>query len=548
MKSPVTPAQAAAHLLKLASCSETFEGFVRALFPNFTFAPFQIALMTTLDKLEKGDLIKDGRPCYRLMINMPPRHAKSFLASELFPCYYMARKPERHVLATSYNAELAKTFGRQVRNHALDPTVSQAFPNFSVDPTAAAAADWMTTNGGKYFATGIGGSTTGRAANLLITDDPIKARQEAESATYRNNIWSYYLSALLTRKQPEPDGTPAIEILILTRWHPDDIAGRIMETEDWKENDWTHINLDCFVTSTNIIEISRKALPPTDPDYLPPDTIMSKLNVAKRKPVKRPHGEPTALWPERFPVSELKKIERRSPSEFASLYRQSPFIQGGNLIKPKWFNTYNEIPELQLSIFACDTAFGKTQQSDPSVFMHAAMAHGGDIYILNVIRERLDYPSLRRKAISLNAANRGSHLRGFYIEDAASGQSLIQDLRTESGIAVIPYKPGSRDKVARANATLPLIEGGRVFLPDEAPWLDTFLRELEQFPNSKHDDQVDALTMSLEVLSRMSTSTGMSPWHSSLASSNKPTAGAGFSSLNAQRAESLDDYCKRWGE
>jgi len=544
MKSPVTPQQAASHLLKLAKCHDTFEGFVRALYPEFTFAPFQVNLMQILDKLENGSLLNDGRPCYRVMINMPPRHAKSFLASELFPCYYMARKPERHVLATSYNAELAKTFGRQVRNHALNPIVSQSFPDFSVDPSAAAAADWMTLSGGKYYATGIGGSTTGRAANLLITDDPIKARHEAESVTYRNNIWSYYLSALLTRKQPEPDGTPPIEILILTRWHPDDIAGRIQETADWNENDWLHVNLDCYAAGGNLIETSRKALPPTDPDYLPKETILSSIPPNKRM-VFRP-TETVALWPERFPMKELKKIERRSPSEFASLYRQSPFIQGGNLIKPKWFQTAIEAPELQLSIFSCDTAFGKTEQSDPSVFLHAGIAHGGDIYILNVIRERLDYPSLRRKAIALNALHRGSHLRGFYIEDKASGQSLIQDLRTESGLAVIPYKVGTKDKVSRANSILPLIEGGRVFLPEAAPWLDDFLREVEQFPNSKHDDQVDALTMALDILSRMSTSTGMSPWQTSLSASTNP----GLNSLNSQSKAngSLDAYCRNWGE
>ena len=229
----LTPQQAAQRLLLITKARDSFHGFVTALYPDFTLAPFQEELIKTLDQLEKNSL-----GCNRLLITMPPRHGKSWLASTLFPVYYLARKANRNVLATSYNQDLAKTFGRQTRDHARELIIPQSFPDFQMSDESKAVDDWRTTMGGGYYATGLGGSTTGRAATLLLIDDPIKAREEADSATQRNKTWSYYVSALTTRKQPEPDGTSAIEIVILTRWHPDDVAGRLMETDDWREGEW----------------------------------------------------------------------------------------------------------------------------------------------------------------------------------------------------------------------------------------------------------------------------------------------------------------------
>ena len=198
----ITRAEAAKRLLQIHETKQSFHGFVKALAPQFELAPFQRELVDTLDALERGEL-----NAKRLLITMPPRHGKSWLASTLFPVYYLAKKPNRNVLATSYNQDLAKTFGRQTRDHAREKIVEQSFPDFRLSDESRAVDDWRTTQGGTYYATGIGGSTTGRAATLLLVDDPIKAREEADSATQRNKTWSYYVSALTTRKQPEPDGT-----------------------------------------------------------------------------------------------------------------------------------------------------------------------------------------------------------------------------------------------------------------------------------------------------------------------------------------------------
>lgn len=488
----LTPQKAAQRLIQIAQAKDSFHGFVKALYPDFTLADFQLELIETLDALEKGTL-----GCTRLLITMPPRHGKSWLASTLFPVYYLARKPNRNVLATSYNQDLAKTFGRQTRDHAREPIINQAFPDFTMSTESKAVDDWRTTFGGSYYATGMGGSTTGRAATLLLVDDPVKAREEADSATQRNKTWSYYVSALSTRKQPEPDGTQPIEIVILTRWHPDDLAGRIIETEDWKEGAWAHINFPAIRSMDTNVKRSVAELPEEDPRFIPSGEL-SKVAPSKRHFYE---AREEALWPARFPIEELRKRERLDSREFASLYQQSPFIKGGNLIKSNWWRKEPE-PDCSTVIISCDTAFKKTETADYSVMMVLGMDNSGDIHILDIVRERYDFPELKRAAITLNARWRGRGLRGVYVEDKASGQSLIQELRNQSGMAVIPVKVSS-DKVTRLNTVLPLIEGGRVFIPDEAQWLDSFMDEAQSFPNGKHDDMIDALSMGLAALSKM---------------------------------------------
>ena len=490
----VTQAQAAKHLLKLKKAQNSFVDFVKLCNPEMTFAPFQIELMETLDKLAKGTLGKN-----KLLITMPPRHAKSFIATVHFPVFYLASPPNRNVLSTSYNQDLSKTFGRQVRDLAREQLVEQAFPDFKMSDESRAVDDWRTTDNGTYYATGIGGSTTGRAATLLILDDPIKAREEAESATQRNKTWSYYISALTTRKQPEVDGTKPIEIVILTRWHPDDVAGRLMETEDWKEGQWEHINFPAIRLLNKGKKESVTELPPDDPRYVP----AGKLSTVS--PAKRTYSieEEEPLWGDRFPLEELYKRKRLDPREFASLYQQTPYIVGGNLIKSHWWRTYERKDvHFQTLLISADTAFKKTEQADFSVMMVLGLDDGGDMYIVDVIRGKYDFPELKRTCINLNAKYRGKGLRGVYIEDKASGQSLVQELKHASGMAVIPYRVNG-DKVIRLNAVSPLIEGGRVHIPKEAPWLDDFMDEAQSFPNGKHDDQIEALSMGLDALSRM---------------------------------------------
>lgn len=498
----VSRAAAAKHLLKLKDAESNFLGFVKVVEPTFTLAPFQLDLIDKLDKLEKGILEdKEGRPARNLLVTMPPRHAKSTFSTVLFPAYFMARNPSRYILSCSYNAMLAADFGRQVRDRASGVEVQQAFPDFKMSGDSRAADVWRTEMGGAYFGVGIGGTTTGRPANLLIVDDPFKSREDAESATQRNKIWDFYTAALSTRLQPDGQGQTPSQIIILTRWHPDDLAGRLMRTQDWKEGLWMHLDYPAIKTVGGE-KVSRRSLAKDHPMYVDAGEL-SKLAPGKRFIQEE---EEVALWPERFPLDELKRRQRLNPRDFASLYQQQPYIEGGNILKSEWWRYFPEDlnpTNFQTVIIAADTAFKKTETADYSVAIVAGLTTEGDIYIVDVHRGRWDYPELRQKLININATWRGRGLRALYIEDKASGQSIIQDLRRESGIAVVPYKVVN-DKVSRINGITPLIQGGRVHLPEKATWLDEFVEECVSFPSGKHDDQVDALSMAVDVLSRQS--------------------------------------------
>ena len=825
----ISQSAAAQRLLDLSQAADSFPAFVRLLHPNFKIPKFHEEVMHVLDQIEKGTLGK-----HKLMVNMPVRHGKSWLLSTCFPLYYMCRDPRRKILASSYGADLATTIGKDVRNLALDNRIQQIFPKFSMAKDSQAASDWMTTEGGKYFACGIDGSTSGRPANLLIWDDLLKNRADADSPTTRNKAWSHYVSALAKRLEPEVNNKPAIEIGVMcmtgdtkvsmadgthkqlsnivagdivlsyyngvtaaaviskascqgfddvitiktgnhtvranarhplltlqngqevwkkfgdiaigdylispppketsapsalsdedaytlgyltgdgwvtinnkknkkpsgklshtrsfvtciascpkfpervsrvishlekkfsakfketkfgyyrcekadlgrwlisfgmnlgahnkripaeilisppnvadaflagvlgadgcvnkkrtrqsiglcnlpllqdvrhlaqslgyratniyshngvnqaphspspkpysyhllsismkkspdrrasrvssitcsgrelvydltvaetenfiadgvvshnTRWHPDDPCGRIIDGADYKEGDWHHITLPAISKRPSQIKLAKYDLPPSDPRFL------SKEDCQKTWPQNRFILEDidTALWPERFPLSYLEKQRRLDPHEFSALFQQEPFVKGGNILKSTWWRIYkrDELPEsFSAIIISADTAFKAKETSDYSVFIVMGITTGGDIYILDVIRDRMEYPELKRRTVIENAKWRGKGLRGFFIEDKASGQSLIQDLRREGGVSVIPVKTHG-DKVSRLNSVSPLIEGGRVFIPEAAPWLDIFLDETQSFPTSKHDDQIDALSIGLDAASRM---------------------------------------------
>lgn len=505
-KAKLSQAQVAKYLLTLKDAQDGFLGFVKLIYPEWEIADFQLELINALDKLEKGSLDADN-----LLITMPPRHAKSTFSTMLFPCWYMARNPNRYIMSCSYNSQLATDFGRQVRGIIEQKQITQAFETFRLSQESRAADVWRTEEGGAYFAVGVGGTTSGRPANLLIVDDPIKSREDAESMTQRNKTWNYYTSALATRLQPEHDGTTPKQIIILTRWHPDDLAGRLMDTEDWKEGRWKHINFPA-IKKVKSGKISRRHLKEDDPNWVTPDEFR---NLSHKKRYIETEKE-ESLWEERFPLTDLKRRERLNPREFASLYQQQPYIEGGNLIRTEWWRKYpiDLSPENFVTlVIGVDTAFKKTETADYSVAVVAGMDKNGDIYLVDIMRGKYDFPELKQRIIRLNNVWRGKGLRGMYIEDKASGQSLIQEMKRESGVSVIPYKVNT-DKVARTNTILPLIEGGRVFIPEEAPWLDAFIDESVSFPNGNHDDQVDAMTIALDVLSRTAVSPDAWEMHS----------------------------------
>ena len=491
----LTPKQQAAlaRLQKLKAAQSSFEGFVRLMQPEWKIPQFHLDLIDTLDKFGK-----DQFKTRNLLVTMPPRHSKSTYCTQLFPAWFMLRSPSRYIMSSSFNTELAKGFGRGVREIFAPPHAHAAFPEARLAKHTRSATEWATDGGGKYFGVGLNGTTTGRPANLLIVDDPIKSREGAESMTQRNQTWDFYVSGLSTRLQPEEDGTPPRQIVVLTRWHPDDVAGRLMNSYDWQDGLWHHIDMPALTTEK--VTKLRWQLPSDHPQrktkrQCDPDDTTVEVE------------QEVALWPERFDVPTLKRFERQNPRDFASLYQQQPYVKGGNLIRTDWWQTFDQqsVPtEWSSIIIGVDTAYTKTSRSDYSVAVIAGLTANGDMYVLDVVRMRAEMPDFKRRLISLNSVWRGRGLRGIYIEAgaAASGATLLQELRRESALNAIAYKNGRADKITRASSIAPFIEGGRVFIPQSAPWLDDFIEECTQFPDGKHDDQVDALVIAIDQLSR----------------------------------------------
>lgn len=542
---------AADYLAKLKWAETSFEGFVKFLYPHRTFAPFQLDFIRTLDKLERRELYhpNTGEKVYNLLTNFPPRHAKSHYGTVLFPAYLMGRNPSRKTMVGAYNSDLAVGFGKDTKAIVESPAFHQVFPKFRMSRDTRSGDEWKTDSRGAYYAIGFEGTTSGRPANALIIDDPIKNRTEAESAATRRTVWDNITSSFWSRMEPEEDGTPPIQIMTLTRWHPDDPAGRLQKLPEWEEGEWLHVYYQGLTE-----------LPPetTDPD--------ARTDPKSGKIYK-------ALWPERFDVPYLLRQKSRSERDFASLYQQQPIIEGGNMVKSSWWrylpadfdpNRFN----YHSILIAADTAFKERSRNDYSAIAVGGITAQGDIHLIDMRRARLPFPDLKRLLIQMNAYWRSKGLRAIIVEDHASGQSIIQELRAESGLAIIPRRwPG--DKVSHLSAILPLIEGGRIFLPHPNPtptaenptpkkpdWLPDFLSEVEQFPTGTFDDQVDAVTLLIHELSRTAITPDMMAVSfdafQSLNKDAKTITGLYGKSLAQQLADSFGGLDNRgnkpWGE
>ncbi len=401
-------------------------------FGKFQIAPHHRAIIDALEKVERGEID-------RLIVAMPPRHGKSLLCSELFPAWYLGRHPDRSVIATSYGASLALDFGRKVRNHVADRLHRAIFPLCVLSEDSAAVNKFNLIQGGGYFAAGSGGPITGRGGDLIVIDDPVKSAEDARSENFRASLKEWYQSTAYTRLAPG-----AAIILIATRWHEDDLSGWLLK--EHADENWT---------------------------------VLSFPAIAERdEPGGRREGE--ALWPKFFPVETLERIkEAVGGSTWASLYQQRPAAAEGSLFKRDWWKYATQFPErFEQIVLSLDTAYKVGESNDYSVGLTLGVAQSA-YFILDVWRARLQFPELQRKIEVLAERFKPNCL---LIEDAASGQSLIQTLRAGTRLPVKAVKT-DRDKVSRATAILPLIEAGKVFLPAGAEWVAGFVDETATFPN-----------------------------------------------------------------
>jgi len=429
--------------------SRTLTDYARHVQPGYATPPHIRALIARLERIESGDL-------KRLIVCCPPRHGKSVTCSTIFPAWYLGRHPDRGVIAASYGQALADDFGRRVRNLIASDEHRAVFPGSAIAPDSAAAQRFALVKGGTYFAVGRGAAVTGRGGDVLIVDDPLRDREEADSETVRRSMQDWYSQVAYTRLQPN-----GAVLVIETRWHMDDLAGWLVS--EHAEEGWEVLSFPAIAEDAD--ELGRK------------------------------EGE--ALWPERFDLEKLRAIKAQlGGSAFAALYQQRPAAAEGAIFKRAWWGRYSELPAtFSRVIQVWDTAFKSGDENDFSACTTWAET-SSHYYLVHAWRGRVEFPGLIAKAKALAEAWKPT---AVLIEDKASGQSLIQTLRVTSSLPVLPIKVGT-DKVSRANAVTPLVEAGKALLPVAADWLDDYLEEISAFPTSKHDDWTDTTTMALGYL------------------------------------------------
>ncbi|MEG0470769.1 MAG: phage terminase large subunit [Solibacillus sp.] len=416
--------------------------------------------------------IADGEQL-SVLIEMPPRHGKSMTVTESFPSFYLAKNPDKRVIAAAYSDGLATKFGRLNRNKFNE--FSNLF-GLRLSESNAAMKDWgVQDKRGGMIATGIGGSITGQGADLMIIDDPIKNMKEASSQTIRDNIWDEWEATLSTRLH---DG--ASLIVIMTRWHEDDLIGRLLTRSPRK---WIRLRLPAIAE---------------DEDDL----------------LGRAFGE--ALCPElgyNQEWAESKKSEVGSRT-WASLYQQRPSPAGGNIFKREWVRYYVRTAEqkrewgLSDDVVVLPVHLDKLAQSWDCTFKDSSSSDfvaGGvwarkqaQYFLLDIDHRRMGFADTMKAIRAMS--DKWPDACSKYIEDKANGTAIIEMLKDEiSGI--IPVNPDG-GKEARANAVSPLFEAGNVFLPHPNlhSWSEDVIEELVSFPNAAHDDLVDMTTQALNQL------------------------------------------------
>lgn len=418
----------------------------------------------------------------RLLITLPPRSLKSVCASVAFPAWLLGRDPSRRIVCASYSAELAGKHAGDCRQIMESGWYGQIFHGTRIARGRNSEMDFVTTRQGYRYSTSVGGTLTGRGGDMLIIDDPLKA-DDAMSQAKRDAVNEWYDGTLYSRLDDKRRG---VIILIMQRLHLDDLAGHVLEQEQW-----THLNLPAIAESDQTIRISDQ------------------------EAYYRPAGE--LLHPEMEPQDVLDRMKRTLGGfKFSAQYQQNPIPIEGNLIKPSWFRYYDQEPAREHTdqiVQSWDTAYADTDGSDYSV-CSTWLVRRHENFLLDILRQRLTYAALR-EAAKRHAIRWQPDV--VVIENRSSGMALIDDLRQAAdycGPLPIAFDPVG-DKIERMARHAAAIEAGQVVLPRRASFLDDFLAELAQFPHGSHDDQVDSVS---QFLDRIRNRPGVITWDFGLSS------------------------------
>ncbi len=401
----------------------------------------------------------------RLVINQPPRSLKSHCASVVFVAFLLGHDPSAKIICASYGQDLANKHAMDCRTILNSPWYRALFPRTRLLSQRQGLQEFITTVQGFRLSTSVGGVLTGRGADYIIIDDPLKP-DEALSDTQRRGVNEWFDHTLYSRLDDKKQGRI---ILIMQRLHEDDLVGHVLRMEPW--------------TSIRLSAIAEE------------DEIHVIQTLSGRRRFKRKAGE--ALHPEREPLEVLAHLrEAQGEYHFSGQYQQNPSPLGGGLVKTDWFRTYTSIDlpaKFELLFQSWDTANKPGELNNYSVCTTWGVSQKR-LYLMAVFRKRLGYPELKR-AVREQAETFGA--KTVLIEDKASGTQLIQDLISEGIHAVKKYTPDG-DKIMRMHSVTSTIENGFVYLPEKAPWLGEYVHELASFPKGKYDDQADSTSQALD--------------------------------------------------
>jgi len=429
-----------------------FPQWLPTVTPNWTWNwRHQQYLYSALQKVTDG-------VTKRLMIFMPPRHTKSETVTVRYAAYRLEQNPKMNIILGSYNQKLANRFSRKTRRIVEN--------RIKLSTDRKAVEEWETSIGGGYRAVGVGAGITGFGADLIMVDDPVKSREEAESETYRDKCWDWFNDDLYTRL--EPGG--AI-VLIMTRWHDDDIAGRLLKEMEEGGEKWEVVSLPAIAEDAD--------------------------------PLGRKKGQ--ALCPERYDTEALEKLRKKLGAySFAALFQQRPVPIEGALFKRDWFagKVIDEAPKNLQWARGYDLAVSQKTSADYTASFRCAFDKAGNLYIADGFRKRIEFPEQQRFVIKRMVSEKNTT---HGIEKALHGEALVQSLRRVTAVRHVGFKAVKvdKDKFTRALAWANLAEEGRVFLV-RGGWCDEFLDEICRFTGKgdTHDDQVDAVSLAVGMLSK----------------------------------------------
>lgn len=460
---------------KILAAQNRLVDFIGYTQPDYQFGWFNELICLELDHFIAE--VKAGK-MPRLMIFAPPRSGKSEMASRRLPAYVLGKYPTWSFIACSYSADLANRMSLDTQRIIQNARYQKIFPNTKIEKSRTSGAInkidfWETVdsegnvNSGAYRAAGVTGGITGQGFNIGLIDDPAKDYKTASSPTYQESVMDWYDTTFSTRADPRMNGI----IIILTRWHPNDLAGQLLQRVQKGARPWRILSFPMVAEEDEYHALAGKRY--------------------------RTRRAGDILFPERMPESFVDTCRDLGPLVWESLYQQRPTIKGGGLVKSSWFGEYRILPRLKWRAIYGDTAQKTKESSDYSVFLHAGIGMDDRIYLIDVLRGKWDSLDLERHAVLFWDKCKtlpGSPLRHMAIEDKSSGTGLIQRISRRAHCPVIAITRHT-DKYTRLMDTQGYIESGYVMLPASGSWVTDFLMEMESINANfnTHDDQLDCL-------------------------------------------------------